>query len=171
MGSQVVRNDWATLTFNVFLISVIVLFIADCLFFHSSISLLNSSCNFSIHASSLLICASILFSTLGSSLLSLLWILFQLSCLFPFHLFGLVDFYHVSSSLACFSVFSFCLIYCVWGLLSAGWKVIVTLNLESAACGWDWTSVHEVFLVRGTCACVLVDGGESCLSEGQGQVQ
>ena len=26
------------------------------------------------------------------------------------------------------SLFSSCLVYCVWGLLSAGWKVIVTLN-------------------------------------------
>ena len=138
---------------------------------HSSTSLLNSSCIFLIHASSLFICASILFSTSASSLLWLLWIFFQLNCLFSLHLFGLVDFYHVSSSVACFSVFSFCLIYCVWGLLSAGWKIIITLNLESAACWWGWTSAHEVFLVRGTCACSLVDGAESCLSKGQCQVQ
>jgi len=37
-------------------------------------------------------------------------------------------FYHVPSSAAYFSVFSFCLIYCVWGLLSEGWKVTV-LNI------------------------------------------
>ena len=63
-----------------------------------------------------------------SSLLSLLWILFQVDCLFPRHLFGLVGFYLAPSSAAYFSVFSFCLIYCVWGLLSAGCRVVVPLT-------------------------------------------
>ena len=107
---------------------LIVLFIADCLFFHSSMSLLNSSCIFSIHASSLFVCACILFSTFWSSLLSLIWILFQLNCLFSLHLFGLVDFYHVSSSAVCFSVFSFCLTYCVLSLFSTGLNIVVPLN-------------------------------------------
>ena len=65
------------------------------------------------------------FQGIESSLLSLLWILLQVDCLFPVPLFGLVGFYHVPSSAAYFSVFSFCLIYCVWGLLSEGWKVTV----------------------------------------------
>ena len=63
----------------------------------------------------------------GSSLLSLLWNLFQIDCLFPLHFFGLVGFYHISSSAASFSVFSSCLIYCEWGLLSTGCKAIVPL--------------------------------------------
>ena len=63
-----------------------------------------------------------------SCLLSLLWIYFQVDFLFPFSLFGLMDFCHVPSSAAHFSVFLFCLIYCIWGLLCAGWKVIVPLN-------------------------------------------
>ena len=46
---------------SVFLISVIVLFITDCLFFQSSMSLLNIYCIFLIHASILFICASIVF--------------------------------------------------------------------------------------------------------------
>ena len=52
----------------------------------------------------------------------------HVDCLFSPHLFGLVDFYHVPSSAASFSVFAFCLIYCVWDLLSAGWKAIFPLN-------------------------------------------
>ena len=51
------------------------------------------------------------FEDFGSSLLSLLWILFQVDCLFPIHLFGLVVFYLAPSSAVCFSVFSFCLTY------------------------------------------------------------
>ena len=53
------------------------------------------------------------FQDFRSSLLSLLWILFQVNCLFPLRLFGLVDFHRVPSSAACFSVFSFCLICCL----------------------------------------------------------
>jgi len=44
------------------------------------------------------------------------------------YLFGLESFYHVPSTAACLSVFSFHLIYCVWGLLSADWKVVVSHN-------------------------------------------
>ena len=40
-------------------------------------------------------------------------------------MFGPVGFYHVPSSAACFSIFSFYLICCVRGLLSVGWKDIV----------------------------------------------
>ena len=35
---------------------------------------------------------------------------------FPFQFVG---FYHVPSSAACFSFSSFCLIFCMWGVLSA----------------------------------------------------
>ena len=53
---------------------------------------------------------------------------FSSDCLFPLHLFGLVYFHLVPSSAACFYASSFFKIYCVWSLLSAGWKVIVPLN-------------------------------------------
>ena len=57
-----------------------MLFIIVCLLFSSSRSFLNVSCIF-------------YFQDLGSSLLSLLWIIFQVDCLFPPHLFGLLGFY------------------------------------------------------------------------------
>ena len=44
------------------------------------------------------------------------------SCL---HFFGLVCFYLSPSSAVCFSVFSFYLTYCVWGLLFAGCSFVV----------------------------------------------
>ena len=65
------------------------------------------------------------FQDFGSSLLSLFWILFKVNCLFPLHLFGLVGFYLAPSSAVRFSVFSFFLTYCVWGLLFAGCRFIV----------------------------------------------
>ena len=43
----------------------------------------------------------------GSSLLSLLWILFQVDCLFPLHLFGLVGFYLAPSSVTYFFAIPF----------------------------------------------------------------
>ena len=67
--------------FRVFLISVIVLFVSACLFFNSSRTLLIHSCIFSS-----------LFSRFWSSLLSLFWIIFQVVCLVPLHLFGLLCF-------------------------------------------------------------------------------
>ena len=90
-----------------FLISFIVLFIIVCLFFSSSRSLLNVSYIFSI-------------------LFPRLWIIFTIITLnsfsgrlpIPLPLFGLVGFYLAPSSAVCFCVFSFCLTYCVWGLLS-----------------------------------------------------
>ena len=53
-------------------------------------------------------------------LLSLLWISFQVDCLFPCPLFCLVGFYCVPSSAACFSVFSYHLTYYAWSLCSSG---------------------------------------------------
>ena len=50
---------------------------------------------------------------------------FQVNCLFPVHLFGLVGFHLALSSAVCFSVFSFCLTYCVWSLLFAGCRFVV----------------------------------------------
>ena len=65
------------------------------------------------------------FQDFGSSVLSLLCILFQVDFVFPLHLFGLVGVYLASSSAAYFSVFSFCLTYCVWGLLFTACRFIV----------------------------------------------
>ena len=97
-----------------FLISFIVLFIIAFLFFSSSRSLLNVSCIFSILF--LRFCIIFTIITLNS---------FSGSLLFPLHLFGLVGFYLVPSSAVCFCVFSYCLTYCVWGLLFTGSKFLV----------------------------------------------
>ena len=67
--------------FTVFLISVIVLFVSVCLFFYSSRSLLIDSCIFSILFSRFLIILSIIILNF-----------FQVVCLFPLHLFGLLCF-------------------------------------------------------------------------------
>ena len=109
------------------------------------------------------------FQDFRSSLLSLLWILFQVNSLFPLHLFGLVNFYHVPSSAAYFSVFSFCLIYCVWSLLFVGWKIIVPLTFEVCL---QWVRLDQCLLKvfcwgRGTGACVLVGEVGSFVSKGQ----
>ena len=98
---------------RVFLISFIVLFIVACLLFSYSRSLLNVSCIFSI-------------------LLPRFWIIFTIIILNSFsgrlpissHLLGLVGFYLAPSSAVCFTVLSFCLTYCVWGLLFAGCRFI-----------------------------------------------
>ena len=90
---------------SIFLISDIVLFIIDCLSFNPFRSLLNIYCIFLTRASSLFIHVSILCSRF--------WIIFNIitlnafsgECLFPLHLFGLVGFYHVPSSTACFCLF------------------------------------------------------------------
>ena len=67
---------------RVFLISVIMLSVSICLFFISSRSLLIESCIF----------FPFCFQGFWSSLLSLFWILFQVVCVFPLHLFGLLCF-------------------------------------------------------------------------------
>ena len=97
--------------------------------------------------------------------------LFQVYCLLLLNLLGLVGFYHVPSSSACFSVFSFCLIYFVCSLFSNGCKVIVHFicGVGSVPC--------EVFLTgvwgEGGEGLVpaLMDTDGSFLSEGQCHVQ
>ena len=49
-----------------------------------------------------------------------------------FHLFGLVGFYHFRLSASRFSFFSFCLIYCFWGRLFVGLKVVVPLICQGS---------------------------------------
>ena len=126
--------------------------------FSSSRSLLN-----------VLVFSPFYFQDFGSSLLSLLWILFQVDCLFPLHLFGLVGFYLTPSSVVCFSVFSFCLTY----LLCLG-SLFRRLQVHSSHCFWCLPAAGRVgsvgcvgFLAEGTGACVLVDEAGSCLSGGQ----
>ena len=110
------------------------------------------------------------FQDFGSSLLSLLWIVFQVDCLFLLHLFVLVGFYLAPSTAVYFSVFLFCLTYCVWGLLS-----------QAASCSsWNFLCLPPVgkvcsigcvgFLLEGTGACFLVDESGSCLSSGQDHI-
>ena len=98
--------------------SVFVLFI--CLFFRSSSSLLNISCVFSIHA-------SILFPDLISTVLSLLWIIFQVYCLFQFELAVLLAFYLVLSYRKYSSAVSFCLTFCDCGFCSTGLQFFLLL--------------------------------------------
>ena len=68
------------------------------------------------------------FEDFESSLISLFWIVFQVDYFLLTCLVLWVFFFHVPSSAACVVIVSFCLIYCVWDLLSAGWKVVVSLN-------------------------------------------
>ena len=106
----------------------------------------------------LLVFSPFYFQDFGSSLLSLLCILFEVDCLFPLHLFGLVHFYLVPSSAAYFSVFSVYLTYCVWGLLFTGCRFIVLVVFGVCSPVGKVASVGCVgFLVEGTGACVPVD--------------
>ena len=98
------------------LISFIVLFIIACLLFSPFRSLLNVSSYSPFY-----------FQDLGSSLLSFFCIHFQVNCLFPLPLLCLVGFYLTPSSAAYFSVFSFCLTYCVWALPFADCRFIVPI--------------------------------------------
>lgn len=107
-----------------FFISAIV-FIADHLFFSFLRSLLKICCIFLIRASIFFISASILFLIFG--------IIFTIITLNTFsgrpsispYLFGVVRFYPVPSSAAYFST------HFVWGLVSAGCRVIVLLVVSA----------------------------------------
>ena len=109
---------------SVFFVSVIMLLMVDSLFFISSMLLLNVSCIFSIHASILFICASILFLKF--------WVICTVITMNSFSgrlpIFSLFVWFGIPWSAACFSVFSLCLIFCVWGLLYVGCKIIVPLT-------------------------------------------
>lgn len=127
------------------------LLIVDCLFFNLSRSLLNISCNFSIHASSLFICVFIF------KILDLLYYhyseFFQVECLFPLYLSGFGVFYLVPSSAVCFYyIFILFNLLCL-DLLSADWKVIVLLISESApmwvAASWRFPGWGNLCLLSG----------------------
>ena len=67
-----------------------------------------------------------------------------------------------------FSVFSFCLTYCVWGLLFARCRFVVPIVFGVCPPVGKVGSVGCVgFLVEGTGACALVDEAGFCLSGGQ----
>ena len=100
-----------------FLISFIVLFIIYCLLFSSCRSLLNVSCIFSFLFPRLRILFTII--TLNS---------FSGRLPISSSFFALVGFYLAPSSASYFSVFSFCLTYCVCGLLFAGCGFIVPVE-------------------------------------------
>ena len=79
-----------------------------------------------------------------------------------------MGFYLVPSSKTYFSATSFCLTFCVCGLLSTGWKTVALLS--SGVCplvGVIGPEACAGFLVGGTGACLLVGGAGSCPSGGQ----
>ena len=120
--------------------------------------MLNISCIFSICASILFILSQFYLQDFGSFLLLLFWIF---SCRLPILIFFcLVGFYHALLSITCFSIFSYCLVYCVWGLLSAGHISSYLWSLFPIIFGVGPVS-SEDFLVWGTCTYVLVDGAGS----------
>ena len=136
----------------------------DSLFFISSTLLLNVSCIFSIHASILFICAFILFLKF--------WVICTIITMnsFPGRLpiFSSFVWFDVPWSAACFSVFSLCLIFCVWGLLYIGCKTIVplTCGVCSHCVGLDQCFV-KVSWSGGTGSCVLVGRAWCCPCKGQ----
>ena len=79
-----------------------------------------------------------------------------------------MGFYLAPASAVCFSVFSFCLTYCVLG------SPFHRLQVRSSRRFWCLAPVAKVgsvgcvgFLVEGTGACVLVDEAGSCLLVGR----
>ena len=125
---------------SVFFISVIVLFIADCLFFNSSRSLLIISFICSICAYSLFIHASILFSRF--------WIIFSIITLnsrpgrLPFSSSFVLSFGFLPCSFICYM---FLWLFIWFNLLCLGSPFCrlegqVPLIVESAPRGWGWTS-------------------------------
>ena len=92
----------------------------------------------------------------------MLSLLSRVPCLFPPHLFGLLDLYLATSSAIYFSVILFCLTYCVYGLLSTGHRVIVPLvSVVCLQSGEISMGACVGFLLRGTAACTLCYGSES----------
>ena len=110
----------------------------------------------------------------GSSLLSFLWTLFLIDTLFHLHLFGVVGFYHVPSSDACFAVLFcfFSISFIVFGasLLTAV-RPQFLLILKSAPSGWVLTSPLWGSPGKRTDACVLLSGAGVCSSEMHHHIQ
>ena len=102
------------------------------------------------------------FKLFRSSLLSLLWISFQVVCLFPLCLLGLDIFYLGSSFSQYFSAsfFFFCNLLCLM-------PPFPRLYGHVPSSFWFMLSVHKFgqvvsvgFLIGVTCSCILVGGGE-----------
>ena len=165
------RIDWLDLL-AVGLVSVIVFLIVDWLFFISSQSLLCISCILSVHASSLFIPASVLFSRF--------WIIFTISILNSYSgRLPIVSSFVWSGRFLLYSVtcWVFLCIFILFSLLHLR-PPFCKLECPSSSQLWSLLSLGgigqvlcEGFLVGGTCAYVLVDGAESCLSRGQCSVQ
>ena len=82
-----------------------------------------------------------------------------------------MGFYLLPSFATYFSVISFCLTFCVHGLLSTVCRIIVPL--ASGVCplvGEVGPGACAGFLLGETGACPLVGGAGSCPSDGQGHV-
>ena len=60
-----------------------------------------------------------------------------------------MGFYLAPSSAVCFSVFSFCLTYCVWGLLFAGCRFVVSVVFVLPPVAKVGSVVCVGFLVEG----------------------
>ena len=105
------------------------------------------------------------FQDVGSSLLSILWILFLVDHLYSLNLFDLVDFYHVSSSTACFCLFISFNVLCLGSPLCR-LQVVVLVICRVLPSSWVGPVPHEGFLVEGASVCVLVGRAGSGLSEG-----
>ena len=78
-----------------------------------------------------------------------------------------MGFYLAPSSAVCFSVFSFFLTCCVWGLLFTGCWFLVSVVFGVSPVAKVGSVGCVGFLVEGTSACVLVDEAGTCLSGGQ----
>ena len=109
------------------------------------------------------------FWDLDSSLLSLLWIIFQVDCLFPLNYF--CGFYLVSLSETYFSLISFCLTFCACGL-STNCRVLA--HFVSVVCLLVHNGAHGAFagfLFEVTSTFPLVGGAGLFISSGQGYVK
>ena len=79
-----------------------------------------------------------------------------------------MEFYLVPLSETHLSVISFCLIFCVCGLLSAGWRLIVPPASDICPLvGEIGSEASTRLLVGGTGTCPLVGGAGFCALGGQ----
>ena len=138
--------------YRVLLISVIALFIIDCLLFISSRSLLNFSCICSILVSNLFTYNFILFSRF--------WIIFLIIILNSFSgRLPISSFVWFGGHLSCsFSCWIFLCLFNLFKLLCLGWPFCMLERflfiVELAACGWCWTSDFSRFPGYGSlCRC------------------
>ena len=83
-----------------------------------------------------------------------------------------MGFYLAPLSAAYFSVISFCLNYCIYGLLPVGCTVVVPLlSVDCPLLSEVGPGACAGFLAGGPGACTLLGGVESFPSDGQGCVR